>query len=243
MIGLTSQEREELKRWSSSRTLPAGDVFKAKLIVVLADGRSYSSVETELGRSRPTIARWKARFEEARIAGLSGRPASQSNAGRAGATAEGAPAEAGGRQHPLVLAEDGGDCGPESGYCTQDRGQDQTEAPSSGPLWRRTIPRLKKSADIIALYMDPPQHAAVFCVNESRLFRSWTGSILSCLFRQAAPSITATELCLSVCAALDVRTGEVPGKTARRNSRADFVVFLGEVVEKRLPTGDPYRAG
>jgi transposase len=48
-------------------------VFKAKLIVVLADGKSYSSVETELGRSRPAIARWKTRFEEARIAGLSGR--------------------------------------------------------------------------------------------------------------------------------------------------------------------------
>jgi hypothetical protein len=34
---------------------------------------SYSRIETELNTSRPTIARWKARFEEARIAGLEGR--------------------------------------------------------------------------------------------------------------------------------------------------------------------------
>src|SRR5438067_6866668 len=37
---------------------------------------------------------------------------------------------------------------------------------------------------------------------------------------------------LSLYAALDVRTGEVHGKTARRHTSADFVAFLGEVVEK-----------
>lgn len=73
MIRLTNEEREELKRWSNSRTLPAGDVFKARLILALADGVSYSRIEAELKTSRPTIARWRARFEEGRIAGLEGR--------------------------------------------------------------------------------------------------------------------------------------------------------------------------
>jgi transposase len=73
MIELSSEEREELTRWSASRTLPAGGVFKARLILALADGLSYSRIETELNTSRPTIARWKALFDEARIAGLEGR--------------------------------------------------------------------------------------------------------------------------------------------------------------------------
>jgi transposase len=73
VIELKAEEREELTRWSNSRTLPAGDVFKAKLILALADGKSYSTVEAELNTSRPTIARWKARFEETRIAGLNER--------------------------------------------------------------------------------------------------------------------------------------------------------------------------
>ena len=73
VIELSAEEREELTGWSNSRSLPAGDVFKAKLILALADGKSYSTVEAELGTSRPTIARWKARFEEGRIAGLEGR--------------------------------------------------------------------------------------------------------------------------------------------------------------------------
>jgi len=38
----------------------------------------------------------------------------------------------------------------------------------------------KKAADIIGLYLQPPQHAAVFCVDEK--FRLSTDLILFCLF-------------------------------------------------------------
>ena len=47
--------------------------FKANLILALAEGKSYSKVEAELKTSRPTIARWKARFEEKRMEGLEGQ--------------------------------------------------------------------------------------------------------------------------------------------------------------------------
>lgn len=69
VIELTAAEREELTGWSKSRILAAGDVFKALLILALADGKSYSSIEAELNTSRPTIARWKSRFEQDRIPG------------------------------------------------------------------------------------------------------------------------------------------------------------------------------
>lgn len=73
VMELTAEEREEMTRWSKSRTRPAGDVFKATLILALADGKSYSRIEEELNTSRPTVARWKARFEQDRIPGLEGR--------------------------------------------------------------------------------------------------------------------------------------------------------------------------
>ena len=38
VIELTDEERGELTRWSNSRTLAAGDVFKARLILALAEG-------------------------------------------------------------------------------------------------------------------------------------------------------------------------------------------------------------
>ena len=38
-----------------------------------------------------------------------------------------------------------------------------------------------KAADIIELYLDPPQHAAVFCVDEKTAIGPWTGWIRFCL--------------------------------------------------------------
>ena len=40
VLPLTDEQREELTRWAQSRTLPAGDVFRARLVLALADGTS-----------------------------------------------------------------------------------------------------------------------------------------------------------------------------------------------------------
>jgi len=42
-----------------------------------------------------------------------------------------------------------------------------------------------KAADIIGLYLKPPQHAAVFCVDERPPFKPWTGSIRCCVVARA----------------------------------------------------------
>ncbi len=70
LLKLTDGQKEELTRWSQSRTLPAGDVFRARLILALANGTSYSRIERELSTSRPTITLWKQRFEKLGMAGL-----------------------------------------------------------------------------------------------------------------------------------------------------------------------------
>ena len=73
MSELSNDQREELTRLAQSRTLPAGDVFRAPLMLALADGKSWSQIEAELNTSRPTIARWKGRFEQECMAGLDAR--------------------------------------------------------------------------------------------------------------------------------------------------------------------------
>ncbi len=45
-------------------------MFVAWLILALNEGKSYSVIEAELNTSRPTIARWKRRFEELGIGGF-----------------------------------------------------------------------------------------------------------------------------------------------------------------------------
>jgi hypothetical protein len=69
-VVLTQDEHKELQQMSVSRTLPAGDVFRARLILMLAAGRSYAEVQERLNTTAPTISLWKKRFVEYRIVGL-----------------------------------------------------------------------------------------------------------------------------------------------------------------------------
>jgi len=94
-----------------------------------------------------------------------------------------------------------------------------------------------KAADIIGLYLDPPRHAAVFCIDEKtaiqaldrrdRLLPLSPGRVERHGFEYKRHGT------LSLYAALNVRTGEVQGKTTARHTSPDFVDFLGEVVATR----------
>src|SRR6267143_355359 len=73
LLKLIPEQREDLQRWAHSRTLPAGDVFRSRLILALAYGATYREIARSLKTSLPTIARWKMRFERDGLAGLEGR--------------------------------------------------------------------------------------------------------------------------------------------------------------------------
>jgi transposase len=67
---LTEDERQELEQMTQSRTLPAGDVMRSRMVLVLADGVSYQKIQTLLDTTARTIARWKRRFLQHRVVGL-----------------------------------------------------------------------------------------------------------------------------------------------------------------------------
>ena len=50
----------------------------------------------------------------------------------------------------------------------------------------------KKAADIIGLYMDPPQHAAFFCVDEKTAIQALDRLVRSCHCHRLGPSVTAS---------------------------------------------------
>lgn len=67
---MTVEERSELEQMTQSRTLPAGDVFRARLILMLADAVPYRTIQERLDTTAPTISRWKERFLKERVVGL-----------------------------------------------------------------------------------------------------------------------------------------------------------------------------
>jgi len=91
-----------------------------------------------------------------------------------------------------------------------------------------------KAADVIGLYMAPPQHAAVFCVDEKTAIQALDrldpvlplspGRLERHGFEYRRNGT------LSLYAALDVKTGKVQGKTAERHTSAAFIAFLEQLV-------------
>jgi transposase len=77
---LSNDERVELERTSRSQVVAHRSVVRAKLILLLASGRSVSAVSREVGRERRIVLKWAERFIRKRLEGLvdaprSGRPA------------------------------------------------------------------------------------------------------------------------------------------------------------------------
>src|SRR5260370_10561327 len=67
---LTQQQQSDLSSIAQSRSLPAGYVFRAKLILMLAEGASFNAIKRQLQTTAPTIVRWKQRFRQHGLEGL-----------------------------------------------------------------------------------------------------------------------------------------------------------------------------
>ena len=93
-----------------------------------------------------------------------------------------------------------------------------------------------KAADIIGLYLEPPQHAAVFCVDEKTAIQALDRLDPVLPLSPGRAERHGFEYyrhgTLSLYAALDVKTGKVQAKTAKRHTSSEFIAFLAELVKR-----------
>lgn len=98
-----------------------------------------------------------------------------------------------------------------------------------------------KAADIIGLYLNPPQHAAVFCLDEKTAIQALDRRDPRLPLSPGRAERHGVEYyrhgTLSLYAALETRTGRVMATTAPRHTSAEFVAFLEEMVSSR-PAGE-----
>ena len=87
-----------------------------------------------------------------------------------------------------------------------------------------------KAADVIGLYLNPPAHAAVFCVDEKTAIQALDRKDRMLPLSPGRAESHGFEYkrngTLSLFAALNTATGEVLGKTAPRHTSEQFVAFL-----------------
>src|SRR5487761_2067397 len=168
---LTTRDPMESQRQASCRSGRADASRRARLVLLLAEGRTSADIRAKLDCADSYISRWSKRFEADRpVCAACGARALQGH-GPAGGTRAGMDdqAQAGRWFDPRVLAQAGGRAG--RSYLAHDGdahlGQASTEASPSRGLHRVERPDFEsKATDVMGLYPNPPQHAAVSCVDE-----------------------------------------------------------------------------
>lgn len=96
-----------------------------------------------------------------------------------------------------------------------------------------------KAADVIGLYIDPPEHAVVFSVDEKTAIQALDRKDRMLPLSPGRAESHGFEYkrngTLSLFAALNTATGEVLGKTAARHTSEQFVAFLQEILDDQPP--------
>src|SRR6266850_2318515 len=238
-IDLTRVERMELERRAASRTGRAEDARRARLILLLAAGHTWDEVSERVACSRGFVASWSKRFTEERIAGLYSRHLGQV------ATVLSPELEARSLEATRRGPTDG-----TTHWSTRRLGTHLGVSHMMvARVWRKhgvkphRIERYMasndpdfetKAADIIGLYLNPPAHAAIFCVDEKTAIQALDRKDPVLPLSPGRLERHGFEYfrhgTLSLYAAFDTKTGEVLGKTAARHTSAEFVAFLADIV-------------
>jgi transposase len=238
-ITLTNSERMELMRRANSRTDRAEDARRARLILLLAEGCTWDEVSERVECSRGFVASWNKRFLEERIAGLYSRHIGQV------ATVLSPKLEARILEATRRAPPDGS-----TQWSTRKLAAHlQISHMMVARVWRKhglkphRVERYmasndpdfeKKAADIIGLYLNPPAHAAVFCVDEKTAIQALDRKDPVLPLSPGRAERHGFEYfrhgTLSLYAAFNTKTGEVLGKTAERHTSAEFVAFLTDIV-------------
>src|SRR6266851_1081024 len=238
-ITLTNSELMELTRRANSRSHRAEDARRARLILLLAEGHTWDEVSERIDCSRGFVASWSRRFTEQRIAGLYSRHWGQ------------VPTVLTPQLEARIL--EATRHAPTSGvthWSTRKLGAHlEVSHMMVARVWRKhglqphrmerymasNDPEFEsKAAEIIGLYLHPPQHAAVFSVDEKTTIQALDRKDPVLPLSPGRAERHGFEYyrhgTLSLYAAFNTKTGEVMGKTATRHTSAEFVAFLTDTL-------------
>jgi transposase len=242
-IVLTAPERAELGALVRRRRTAQDLAQRARIVLRCAEGLTSQAVARELGISAHTVGKWRERFARDRLDGLRDEPRS------------GAPRRIGDEQVAALLVRT---LEMAPGDATHWSTRSMAEAVG---LSRATVHRVwrafglkphraetfklsadpefvEKVRDVVGLYLSPPDHALVLCVDEKTEMQAVERTQPVLPMRPGQPERRTPDYVRhgtsSLFAALDVAVGEVIGRCYRRHRTQEFAAFL-EAVDAAVP--------
>ena len=171
-VELTDEERVTLTKWSRGRSTPARLVNRAKMILLASEGWQNKDIATKLDVSRRSVGLWRNRFAQQRLDGI-----------RKDAPRSGRKPSISAKVISTILHKTTQEKPPGQSHWST-----RTMAEAVG-VSRSTVSRVwrehnlqphrtktfkvsndknfeAKLRDIVGLYISPPEHAIVLCVDE-----------------------------------------------------------------------------
>lgn len=242
---LTDEERAALEGWLRRRSTPQAWALRCRIILACAGGATNKDVAAEVGSTPQAVGRWRGRFVEYRIAGLGDMPRSggprtvtdEQVAALVTKTLESAPK---GATHwsTRSMAKEAGLSQSTVSRIWRAFGlqphRSETFKLSTDPYF------VDKVHDVVGLYLDPPERALVFCVDEKSQIQALDRSQPVLPMMPAVPERRTADYVrhgtTTLFAALEVATGKVIGSLHRRHRAEEFKKFLVKL-DKEVPAG------
>jgi transposase len=235
---LSQTEREELVRLTNRARVSRGLAFRAKVVLACADGASNSTVARVHRTSNQTVCKWRRRFVDQRLDGLYdeprvGAPRKFSDADIEKVLVETLETTPKGRTHwsTRKMAKKAGMSHSRVGHIWRTFGL-QPHLSTSFKL--SPDPQLiDKVRDVVGLYMNPPDNAVVFSVDEKSQIQALQRAQPILPMDIGQPERRTNNYLrhgtLDLFAALNVATGKVIARCKQKHRSADFVDFLREI--------------
>ena len=245
-IELSSEQREILERWMRSSTTEQRIVQRSKIILMAAEGTRTDEIAGAINIRPATASKWRTRFAKDGLQGLQDAP----RAGRKRKYDE--------ETERLILSKlDEPPAGGETVWTARLIAQELGNV-SIHHVWRvfrkhgihlqrrrswcvSTDPEFaSKAADVVGLYLAPPENAVVLCIDEKPAIQALeraqgylrlpNGRTLRGFSHNYKRHGTTT-----LFAALEVATGLVRAGHYNRRRRREFLNFMNDIVSQYPP--------
>jgi transposase len=238
-IELTDEDRQTLDRWSRGRSTPARLVLRARIVLSAAEGIANTLIAEKLGTDRLLVGKWRKRFAERGLAGIEkdaprgGRPSITRQAMTARIvewTTRKKPKNATHWSCRTLARELG------TSHAMVNR---VWQANGLKPHLHRTFKVsndrhfIEKVVDVVGLYLDPPEHALVLCVDEKSQIQALDRTQPSLPLKKGRGGTMTHDYkrngTTTLFAALNVAEGKLIGTCMKRHRHQEWIKFLKQI--------------
>ncbi|MPY89606.1 MAG: IS630 family transposase [Luteitalea sp.] len=238
-LALTTAQRSDLEALVRSGKTPQRVAARAMIVLAASDGTPIHAIASEFNVSRPTVYLWRERFQQAGVLGL------MKDASRPGRRQALTPEKVQAIVHATLHTTP-----PDATHWSV-----RTMARAHGVshaivhrIWRahglqphrvetfklsRDPDFVKKLRDVVGVYLNPPDKAVVFCVDEKPQVQALDRTEPVLPLRPGIPARQTHDYIrhgtTNLFAALNILDGQVLARCAPRKRHTEFLAFLNQL--------------